>query len=101
MDHNPNSTEEALTKKLHEILVELDNEESEKFSFQEEMIEEVMQELYKEIAFSTSHVPINPPVAKNGSCEILKETSQALFGFDDWEHLDCEWVGRAFRNWWF
>ncbi|KAL2317915.1 hypothetical protein Fmac_031791 [Flemingia macrophylla] len=122
MEQNPNpAEEEAPTRKLHEILAEMDKEECEEFSFQEEMVEEVMQELYKEIALSTNYVPVNPPILmdymNNRSCGTLissststmmaeiegkKEvSSETLFEFDDTEHLDCEWVGRVFRKWWF
>ena len=42
MEKSPNSTEEeeALTKKLHELLDEPDNEETEKFNSEEEKVEE-------------------------------------------------------------
>lgn len=42
MEKSPNSTEEeeALTKKLHELLDEPDNEETEKFNSEEENVEE-------------------------------------------------------------
>ncbi|RDX63007.1 hypothetical protein CR513_58607, partial [Mucuna pruriens] len=91
MEKTPNTKEEeSLTRKLHELLAELDNEETEKFCFQEEMVEEVMQELYKEIAFSTSHAPLNPPNtifiddAKNESCEalVLSSTSTMMAGIE-------------------
>lgn len=57
MEKSPETTEEeALTKKLQELLSESDNEETENFNCQEEKVEEMMQDLYKEKTFSTCHI---------------------------------------------
>lgn len=75
MEQSPNPSEEeeeGLKGKLHELLDESDGEgECGQFRFQEETVEEVMQELYKEIAFPLSQtVPSSVFVndGKNGSC---------------------------------
>ncbi|KAI4337138.1 hypothetical protein L6164_015587 [Bauhinia variegata] len=49
-----------LTGKLHEILTESDTETGQ-FFFEERMIEEVMQELYKEITYSSITGPASFP----------------------------------------
>ncbi|CAJ1972877.1 unnamed protein product [Sphenostylis stenocarpa] len=81
MDKTPNSTEEALTGKLQEILDEFDKEEIEKFCFQEEKVEEMVQELYKEITISINHEISSSPIfihdAKNESCGVLVSGSKA------------------------
>ncbi|CAL0322551.1 unnamed protein product [Lupinus luteus] len=70
MEQSPDSAEEVLTGKLHELLDESDNEECGQFCFQEETVEGVMQELFKEIAFPYSQTPSQVFVndGKNGSC---------------------------------
>ncbi|KAK7383320.1 hypothetical protein VNO78_28996 [Psophocarpus tetragonolobus] len=80
--NNPNSTEEALTRILHDLSAELDNEEMDQFCFEEEKVKEMMKELYKEITFSSNHVSSpNPSLfindAKNGSCGVLISSSKS------------------------
>ncbi|ESW33007.1 hypothetical protein PHAVU_001G035700 [Phaseolus vulgaris] len=82
MEKTPNSTEEeVLTRKFQEILDEFDKEESVKFCFQEEKVEEKMQELYKEMTFSATHELSNSPVSfhdvKNESCGALISSSKS------------------------
>ncbi|OIW21033.1 hypothetical protein TanjilG_28259 [Lupinus angustifolius] len=70
MEQSPDSSEEVITGKLHELLDESDNEDCGQFCFQEETVEGVMQELFKEIAFPYSQTPSQVFVndGKNGSC---------------------------------
>lgn len=84
MEKTPNSTEEeeeALTRKLQEILDEFDKEETGKFCFQEEKVEEMMQELYKEITSCASHELSNSPISihdvNNESCGVLISGSKS------------------------
>ena len=64
MEDSPVSAEAAdigdPAGKLHELLVESDVEAGQ-FSFGEEMIEEVMQELYREMTCSATTLPISQP----------------------------------------
>ncbi|KAG2390231.1 hypothetical protein LR48_Vigan07g257400 [Vigna angularis] len=71
MENTPNSTqEEVKARKLQEISDELDKEEEpEKFCLEEEKVEEMMQELYKEITFNHE--------AKNESCGELISDSKS------------------------
>ncbi|WVY90284.1 hypothetical protein V8G54_035798 [Vigna mungo] len=75
MEKNPNSTqEEVIARKLQEISDELDKEEEPgKFCFQEDKVEEMVQELSKEMTFST----IFNHEAKNESCGTLISGSKS------------------------
>ncbi|KAJ1442802.1 hypothetical protein SESBI_00682 [Sesbania bispinosa] len=89
MEPDYSEEEEALTGKLRELLAESDNEETGQFRFQEEMVEEVMQDLYKEIAFSAAgDGPVQPTIfiddGKNGSCgaSISASASTVMAGIE-------------------
>ena len=91
MEQSPHSPQEErassfLPVKLHELLDESDTEE-ETGNLQEEMVEEVMQEFYKEMIASSSP---NPPSqvfineGKNGSCgaSVSDKGSSVMAGIE-------------------
>ncbi|KAK4277343.1 hypothetical protein QN277_015356 [Acacia crassicarpa] len=76
MENTPESPteEEALVSKIQELLTESDSETAQ-FSFEEETIEEVMQQFYNELAGSLVAPPEKPSspshvtdAGNNGSC---------------------------------
>ena len=122
-EESPHSTE-SLIGKLQELFTDSDNDVGQ-FCFQEEMIEEVMQELYKEIACSPLPIPLSPtstplpslqpshapnakegmPGTENGSLHDesdklvgfgVVEEKKMEEGFEDGEDFDDdEWLARV------
>lgn len=108
----PQCTTEALTGKLNELLTDSDNDAAVQFFFEEEMIEEVMQELYKEIASPKPPASPTPPLpspspslspssqssySPNTKVEMPteKEKESPLKGREDEGDFDEEWLARV------
>lgn len=94
MEETPQPTE-PLAGEIHDLLTESDNETTH-FCFEEEMIEEVMQQFYNEIAGSLVYQPpptqLPPPSSspllmddgKNGSCgaSVSDSASTVMAGIE-------------------
>ncbi|RDX58281.1 hypothetical protein CR513_62412, partial [Mucuna pruriens] len=107
MGNNAPSTE-ALTRKLDEILTDTESDVGQ-FCFEEETIEEVMQELYKEIIMASPPQPPSPtptPFPSSSNASLLLQVQPQLqsvspqLGQDkkDQEDFDDEWLARVL-NW--
>ncbi|CAI8599401.1 unnamed protein product [Vicia faba] len=101
------STTEALTGKLHELLADSDTDASQ-FSFEEEAIEEVMQEFYKEIvacpAEEEKMISISPVVELHHDAdagEFEKVGVVEEYKMEELEYevdFDDEWLAKVL-NW--
>ncbi|CAJ2643821.1 unnamed protein product [Trifolium pratense] len=97
---------EPLTGKLNDLLTDSDDYDSSEFSFEEETIEEVMQEFYKEIiACPKQQQPPSPttPLSETKTEEILPvvESNDLFAGLENVEGdfvYDDEWLSRVL-NW--
>lgn len=97
-------TTEALTRKLHELLPDSDDEASE-FYFEEETIEELMQEFYKEIiAFPkqpSTTTPLPPKVEEISPVVVeLHPNANANQHVEEYKNMeeddfDDEWLARV------
>ncbi|TKY74906.1 hypothetical protein E2542_SST03671 [Spatholobus suberectus] len=98
MEDNAPSTE-ALTRKLNEILTETEDDAGQ-FSFKEETIEKVMQELYKEIIASPSPTPTPSNESLVVQVEPQNEPTGLRLGEEKKgdEDFDDEWLARVL-NW--
>jgi len=100
-------TTEALTRKLHELLPDSDDEASE-FCFEEETIEELMQEYYKEIiAFPkqpSTTTPLPPKVEEISPVVVeLHHNAKPHELVEEYKNMeeddfDDEWLARVL-NW--
>ncbi|GAU31329.1 hypothetical protein TSUD_315390 [Trifolium subterraneum] len=97
---------EALTGKLNDLLADSDDYHSSEFSFQEETIEEVMQEFYKEIIACPKEQPPSPttPLPEPKVEEIpapVVQSNELFAGLENFEgdfDYDDEWLARVL-NW--